>query len=115
MTKVTLHARMHTPYYLTKRLEPPDRREVFGGSIECVWRVSKELGFLVLVLPLISSTTLDKFLFLSMFGYTCINLASSVCKFDALISACMHMLDMPCSGQPNSILQLPSFTPCLPH
>ena len=25
------------------------------------------------------------------------------------------MLDMPCSGKPNNILQSPSFTPCLPH
>lgn len=31
-----------------------------GGTIEAVWHVSKELDFLVLVLPLISPASLDK-------------------------------------------------------
>lgn len=57
--------------------------------LEAVWHVSMELGFLVLVLPLISPATLHKFLnlFYSMFGYNCINHVSSFYKFDALTSA----------------------------
>lgn len=57
-----MESESYAPYYPTKRLESPDQREVCGGTVEVVWHVSKELGFLVLVLPLISSTTLDKFL-----------------------------------------------------